>query len=239
MNKDKNYIFFQNMKEMNGFKGFVGYGIRELSFDEMDIYCEKKAKNISIAFPQIDNQVNFTSDFLIRAYSSGCYFYDTNTGKWNSDGMEIYEDTNLQQTHCLTNHLTSFAGGLVLLPSSINFQYVFENSSFTKNPLIYSSVILITCVYILCAIWCHNMDKLDARKMNITPLKDNHPSDTYFYEFIVFTGNRSESGTQSKVYFTLNGESNETDVRCLNDVENSKHLLQRSSVDSFLMSVNK
>ena len=120
------------MREMNGFKGFVGYGIRELSFGEIDIYCQ----NISIAFPPIDTQVNFTSDFLIRAYSSGCYYYDTNTGKWNSDGIEIYEDTDLQQTHCLTNHLTSFAGGLVLLPSSINFQYVFENASFTKNPLI-------------------------------------------------------------------------------------------------------
>jgi polycystin 1L2 len=227
------------MKEMNGFKGFVGYGIRELSFEEINIYCDKKSQNISMDFPRIDTQVNFTSDFMIRAYSSGCYYYDTNTGKWNSDGMDIYEDTNLQQTRCLTNHLTSFAGGLVLLPSSINFQYVFENASFTKNPLIYSSVILITCLYILCAIWCHYMDKYDAKKMNIIPLKDNHPSDTYFYEFMVFTGNRSESGTQSKIYFTLNGENNETDIRCLNDVENSKQLLQRSSVDSFLMSVSK
>ena len=136
---------------------------------------------------------------MLRTYSSGCYYYDTETGKWNSDGMEIYEDTNLKQTHCLTKHLTSFAGGLVILPTVINFQYVFANASFTRNPLIYTTVIIVLCIYVLFALWARLMDKRDLKRLNMIPLKDNIPNAEYFYEIIVFTGNQNESATQSKV----------------------------------------
>ena len=60
--------------------------------------------------------------------------------------MDIYEDTSLEKTHCMSNHLTSFAGGLVILPTAINFQYVFANASFTQNPVIYLTSILVTCI---------------------------------------------------------------------------------------------
>ena len=173
----------------------------------MTTYCNESSNSKS--FPLTKNQVNFSSDFKIRTYSSGCYYYDANTGKWYSDGMEIAEDTTVRKTHCSSNHLTSFAGGLVILPSAINFQYVFANVSFSKNPLIYSTIIIITCIYILFALWARFKDKQDLKKMNIVPLKDNNPSHDYFYELIVFTGNQSESGTQSKVnYFSFNITSN-------------------------------
>ena len=98
---------------------------------------------------------------------------------------------------------------------------------------------LLSDIYILFAIWARFMDKRDIKKMNVIAMKDNHyPIDGYFYELIVFTGNRSESGTQSKIKFQLNGELNETDVRMLNDNEN-KTVLQTSSVDSFIMAVQK
>ena len=162
-------------------------------------YCNESANFKS--FPLTNIQVNFTRDFKIRAYSSGCYYYDANTGKWYSDGMEIAEDTTVKQTHCLSNHLTSFAGGLVILSSTINFQYVFAIGSFNQSPFIYSTIIIITCIYIIFALWARIKDKQDLKKMNIVPLKDNNPSDDYFYELIVFTGNQKESGTQSKVNF--------------------------------------
>ena len=186
------------MSQFNGFKGLVGFSIRELSVTEKDLYCNGTLSLKS--FPLIQNQVNFSSDFMIRAYSSGCYYFDVNNGKWFSDGMEIFEDTDVKQTHCISTHLTSFAGGFVILPSAINFQYVFANASFTQNPLIYLTVIILTCVYILFAIWARFKDKRDLKKLNIIPLKDNNPQNDYFYELIVFTGNQSESATQSKVH---------------------------------------
>jgi len=190
------------MTQTNGFKGFLGYSLRELNLTETYMYCKNKIQDNTL--PLIQARINFTSDFLIRAYTSGCYYYDVNTGKWASDGMEIYDDTDLRQSHCSSNHLTSFATGLVLVPQEINFQYVFANASFTRNKIVYITVIVVTCIYIIFAIWAKYMDVRDMKKLNNVALKDNNPQDDYVYELIVFTGNKIESGTRSKVKFTIN-----------------------------------
>ena len=189
---------------MNGFKGFVGYSIRELTQNEMNSYCNNKTD--FLVFSQIQTPVNFTSDFMVRSYTSGCYYYDTITGKWYSDGMDVYEDTNLEQTHCMTNHLTSFAGGFVFTQSTLNIEYAFVNTLMAKSLLAILFIIVITCIYILFAIWSRYMDIQDVKKLNLVPLKDNHRNDSYFYEIIVFTGTISESGTKSKVKFDLNSQ---------------------------------
>ncbi len=55
------------------------------------------------------------------------------------------------------------------------------------------------CLYLLFAIWARYKDVKDMKKMNIIPLKDNHPSNNYFYELMIFTGNRNQAETNSKV----------------------------------------
>ena len=198
------YLFFQNMTQVNGYKGFVGYSLRELDSDEINVYCLNKTNLKANTLPVVQNQTNFTSDFMIRSFSSGCYYYDVNTGKWASDGIDVYADTNLTHTHCSSNHLTSFAGGLDLLPSTINFQYAFSNSSPKINAIIYSILLLVTSNYILLALWARWMDRRDQKKINVTFMTDNYPSDLYFYELIFYTGDKCESGTNSKVeYFDL------------------------------------
>jgi hypothetical protein len=37
--------------------------------------------------------------------------------------------------------------------------------------------------------------------LGVTPLADNHKSDPYFYQILVFTGQRTNAGTESKVRF--------------------------------------
>jgi len=196
------YLFFQNMSKVNGFKGFVGYNIRELDSLESNLYCTQN-RSTNMNFALIEKRVNFTSDFMIRTYTSGCYYYDIETGKWSSAGMEIYEDTNLEQTHCSSNHLTSFAGGLDSSPSIINFQYSFANALFPRNLTIYITVILFIFLYVLFVIWARYQDRRDMKKLNIIPLKDNLSPDNYFYEIMVFTGNRNESETDSKVILNV------------------------------------
>ena len=188
------------MTQVKGFKGFVGYSLRELASNESSLYCSNSDQNPLSSFLNQKNY-NFTFDFMIRSYTSGCYYYDSNTGKWSSYGMDLYEDTNLEFTHCSSNHLTSFAGGLVLTPSSINYKYVFANAAFICSPTIYITVIFFIILYVLFAIFSIIMDKMDSKKMRFYAMKDNYPNDSYFYEIIVFTGNRSESGTQSIVSF--------------------------------------
>ena len=192
---DSYYMFFQNMSQINGFMGFVGYSLRELNENETNLYCVQN----QLAIPLTQSKLNLTSDFKIRSYTSGCYFYDINTGKWSSRGVDIHKDTNLKQIHCLTSHLTSFAASLVYAPSTINFQYASSNPSFILNPTIYTTIIVFAVAYVFFAIWSRVMDKRVKKMSGVYFLKDNNPSDTYLYELVVFTGNRIESQTSSNV----------------------------------------
>ena len=186
------------MSQVNGFKGFVGYSIRELDSNETNVYCLDKNLYVS-SFPFSSTKINFTSDFTLRTYTSGCYYYDVETGKWSSNGIDVYEDTNLTQTHCISSHLTSFAGGLVIFPSTINFQTAFSNASPAKTFVVYILIFFLSALYILSIIWARWMDLKDSKKLNLTFIDDNCPGDRYFYELIVFTGEKDESGTNSKV----------------------------------------
>ena len=52
------------MTQLNGYKGFVGYGIRELNESEINLYCSlSNTISISASIPLVQSQVNFTSDF--------------------------------------------------------------------------------------------------------------------------------------------------------------------------------
>ena len=46
---------------------------------------------------------------------------------------------------------------------------------------------------------------------------DNNPRDQYFYMISVYTGMRAESGTKSRVGFTLVGENGDTGIRQMAD----------------------
>ena len=88
----------------------------------------------------------------------------------------------------------------------------------------------------------------------MTPLIDNEKSDEYYYEILVFTGQRRNAGTESKVnhfqvkntnsncfvlkvQFVLSGENDQTNVRIFSD--SHRKLFQRGGIDAFIMSVPK
>lgn len=217
----------------------MGFGLRELNSEEFEKYC---SKNISLNSPPMLNieknvKLNFSTDFSIRVFTSGCYFYDNPSGKWTSNGMEVGEETNMEYTQCYSNHLTQFAGGFIVLPNKINFEYVWANAGFLQNQTIYFTVIGLTLAYILVAIWAYINDKRDKKRLGITILEDNSSIDSYFYEIIVFTGSRREAATDSKVRVICSGELSDTSVRLLNDKKRS--VFRRGGIDSFIMSVKE
>jgi hypothetical protein len=202
------YQYAVNMEKSYGKTGFVGFGIRQLSTEEVYEYCVKNSQKLNFDENSIkltepikhkDYTVKFSSNFYIRTFSAGCYYLRLVDGQWSSEGLEIYPDTDLTTAHCETDHLTEFAAGLLVLPSDVNFALVFEDPSFTKNPIIYSVLIVTIFVYVVFAICARIWDKIDLKKVGVTPLRDNKEEDKYFYEVVVFTGNRMNSGTKSNV----------------------------------------
>lgn len=118
-------------------------------------------------------------------------------------GIEIFSDTNQTHTHCQTTHLTTFAGGYIVLPNAIDFNDAFAKASIQQNPTIYATIIALVCTYVLMSIWARWMDWRDEQKCGITLLGDTaalrEERNKYLYEIIVFTGNRPNAGTTSKV----------------------------------------
>ena len=200
------------MNHTNGYKGLVGISIRELTDNEYSKYCFNNENSYNLTYPPIleeetfSNNNSFRYDFDFKIVTSGCYFLDENTKLWSSEGVEILEKSNSTHTYCQSSHLTKFAGGWVVLPAKIDFSYAFANASFLKNPTIYATVIAITSLYLILAIWSIYMDKEDDKKIGFTILDDANVSEfdslnenKYYYEIILFTGLTFISGSVSKV----------------------------------------
>jgi hypothetical protein len=233
------------MSQINGHKGLLGFAIREIDSNILaKINCTEKNIytlnffNTEESISNVMNGTSFLSDFSMRVYTSGCYYMDVETGKWLSDGMEVLETTNITHTHCVSNHLTSFAGGWMVLPPQINFEYVLANASFLKNPTIYITVIVMVCLYILLAIWSRWMDRKDEQKVGITILdQDENFENKYIYEIIFFTGARKDAATDSKVNCIVSSDITETEIIELRDEK--RKMFNRGGIDSFIYAVEQ
>ena len=115
--------------------------------------------------------------------------------------MKVGPKTNHYQTQCFSTHLTKFASGYIIVPEMFNWKDTFSNANPLKNPTIYSTVLCTSILYIILIIYARSKDKKDLEKLGVTPLSDNHHSDKYYYQILVFTGQRKDSGTKSKVKF--------------------------------------
>ena len=75
--------------------------------------------------------------------------------------------TNQNRTQCFSKHLTTFAGGFLVLPLPIDWNYVFSNADFTKNLTIYITIISVSIIYILLVIYARYYDRKDIEKVRI------------------------------------------------------------------------
>ncbi len=79
--------------------------------------------------------------------------------------MKVGPLTNHYQTQCFSTHLTTFAGGFLVLPAPINWNYVFANADFAKNKTVYLTVICVSVIYLVLVIYARFQDKKDVEKV--------------------------------------------------------------------------
>ena len=79
--------------------------------------------------------------------------------------FQVGRNSTLDRTQCFSTHLTSFAGGWIVAPNPIDFNYVFANLSFLQNPTLYVTEIVIAVIFIAVAIWARRQDKKDMMKV--------------------------------------------------------------------------
>ncbi|TPP62406.1 hypothetical protein FGIG_02447, partial [Fasciola gigantica] len=210
-------------------KARVYIGYRQLNPAEVDKYGPSNPP--PVPYPHRD-QINNTA--LSRAFVSSCVSTKTeNPTAWTTSGCLVGKRTTTVRTQCFCWHLSTFAAGWLELPNAIDFDYVFANMDFTKNPTLYATEIAIFGIFILLFIWARRADLKDMEKLGVTPLAENNPKHEYLYEFIVSTGQRTGSGTDSKVCCILSGDYGETGPFVLRDPR--RKVLQRGNVDRFLL----
>ena len=78
------YNYFIDNQQTSGHQTLI-FGLRELNSTETEDFCS----NTSLNNPPIANErFNFTSDYELRIYTSGCYYLDK-TNQWKSDGLVV------------------------------------------------------------------------------------------------------------------------------------------------------
>ncbi|CAF4200745.1 unnamed protein product, partial [Adineta steineri] len=125
LTNDDIYRYFIDNQQTPGHQSLI-FGIRELNSTEINNYCLNNS-SINTSLPITDESFNFISNYELLIYTSGCYYLDENNN-WKSDGLTVGPLTNLYETECLSTHLTTFAGGFIVLPAPINWSYVFANA---------------------------------------------------------------------------------------------------------------
>lgn len=224
------YMVFVSDEVVGNQTGKVYVGVRQLEADEIDMYYPNST------IPNFEPKTgNFTTNYTLRTFTSGCLYFKESVSDWVTDGCHVGSDTDIMRTQCFCNHMTAFSAGLMVAPNAIDWDRVLNNASFAENPTLYITQIVILVVYIGFAAWSRWQDKKDVEKLGLTPLKCNDANSKYYYEIMVVTGMRKDAGTTSKAHFILSGEYDETEVRTLSD--DKRKILQRGSEDGFLMAV--
>jgi hypothetical protein len=72
--------------------------------------------------------------------------------------------------------------------------FIHHVCTFSRQERCWKGIARFLCVYLL---------TFSYFQLGVAPLPDNHKVDKYFYQITVFTGNRKNAGTKSKVRLTV------------------------------------
>lgn len=148
------YTYYLDNEKTTDHRSVI-FGLRELTTNEVNIVCSNDTIQSP---PMVNERTSFTSNYSLRMYTSGCYYLDENQ-RWQSDGLIVGSKTNHYETQCFSTHLTTFASGFNILPAPNNWNYVFTRADFTENETIYSTVFLISILYLLSVIYARKKDQ--------------------------------------------------------------------------------
>ncbi|XP_078587448.1 uncharacterized protein LOC144868752 [Branchiostoma floridae x Branchiostoma japonicum] len=163
-----------------------------------------------------ENTTVISYDFL--TITPTCRYWDAQEDKWDSHGCRVGPLTTMTQTQCLCNHLTAFAGEILVAPNTIDFSTVFSKfANLGDNAAVFATVLTMYVIYFIVVFWARRADKKDVVKWSCAPLLDNRPGHSYWYKITVYTGVWNGAGTKSRVGINVVGETGKTGPRVLED----------------------
>ncbi|CAF1286286.1 unnamed protein product [Adineta ricciae] len=216
LTNDSYYIYFLDNQQTANHQSVI-FGLREMNSFELITFCSNRSNN---TLPVPTDPFVFSSNYNLRTYVSGCYYLDSKNN-WQSDGLIVGSRTNHNETECYSNHLTTFAGGFLVLPAPINWDYSFSNTDFLRNKTVYVAIVYVFTIYIILLIYVRYEDNKDMQKLPLMMVIDN----------------QKDTILKLKVQFMMLGKKNETEIRSF--IQSHPKIFEHSGVDSFLIVVSR
>ena len=175
-----------------------------------------------------------STEYRLAVKVSGCFYFNELKREWSSDGLRLISSSS-SLIRCASTHLSSFGAGFTFQPNDLDFTFIYANSGFQNNELIYATLIIMIILYVMMLIWAFRQDKKDTARQGAIPLPDNKVEDKYLYEVIVQTGPDCDASTESNISMILSGDKGDSLVRRLPPSEGV--LYRRFEMNTFVMAM--
>ncbi|CAH1243359.1 PKDREJ [Branchiostoma lanceolatum] len=172
-------------------------------------------------------------DLELLVFTSSCTYFDETTSTWQRDGCQLGPLTTSNRTHCICDHLTSFGSTFFSLANDVAVQT--QADAADDIPIIPIAVASAFALYLVVASWVYFKDKEDKVMVETMAAKDRDPLAHYQYDVTVVTGFRRNAGTSGNVNIRLIGDYGESELHTISDPLTNRKVLQRGSIDSFLI----
>ncbi|XP_053378970.1 uncharacterized protein LOC123526495 isoform X2 [Mercenaria mercenaria] len=168
----------------------------------------------------------------------GCLTWEEQARKWHTDKCQLEWKPAEDLVSCFCREVTDlvFSNSFFAAPNSIDFSAVLLKFSPLNQAAVLGTLSVLFVGYFVAVVILVSLDKRDALKWGITPLRDNFVSDQHFYILKVYTGMRRGAGTRSRVAFILTGTNGNTGPRELYD--GVREEFTTGSIMSFFLATN-
>ncbi|KAK2571916.1 Polycystin-2 [Acropora cervicornis] len=164
-----------------------------------------KPENITL-IPVYDPKTDV--NYSMNVEEEECLFWNRKAERWQSNGCKVGSNSTTTSLQCLCNHLTSFGGGILVMPNKLDFDMVFNELTRiheTGNVAVLCTIIAALLLYFLVCVFARRADKKDRAKTG-PPLNLNSTLEEGFqYQLTIVTGVWMNSGTDANVTIVIHG----------------------------------
>jgi len=195
-----------------------------------------KPENITL-IPVYDPKTD--ANYSMNVEEEKCLFWNRKADKWQSDGCKVGSNSTTTSLQCLCNHLTSFGGGILVMPNRLDFDVVFTELTRiheTGNVAVLCTIIAALLLYFLVCVFARRADKKDRAKIGPPLYLNSTLEEGFQYQLTIVTGVWKNSGTDANVTIVIHGSDTESQPIILNrDMMESRRILARGNEDQFVI----
>ncbi|XP_044184816.1 polycystic kidney disease protein 1-like 2 [Acropora millepora] len=212
------------------------FGKRRQKRSCVEVKEPPKIENVTL-IPVYDPKTDV--NYSMNVEEEECLFWNRTAEKWQSNGCKVGSNSTTTTLQCLCNHLTSFGGGVLVMPNKLDFNVVFNELTRiheTGNVAVLCTIIATVLLYFLVCVFARRADKKDRAKTGPPLYLNSTLEEGFQYQLTIVTGVWMNSGTDANVTIVIHGSDTESQPIILNrNMTESRTILARGNEDQFVI----